>query len=408
MREIQTEKTMNHDISKNVFDGDVSPEEIATWLEQFTPDDRPIAQKLVAAFDYTSTSKLKKIVVDLYAAITSKLPAGEPVWYVPVGYVAKSGAVIAYFFRTMNNLSLSHFIAPSDIQSLRPDTEGMVVFLDDYLGSGHQAVQVWENVARPAAAKSKLKFAYAVLVAHRNGLQHVERQTGFQSIATRALTEENLPFGKTSKVFPDEKERNFAREVAKKYGERVYPNHALGYRDTQGLLGFFYSTPNNTLPIFWSTENGWRPLLTHGESYRDPAFLMGPPPGLQRTASKSSSEALLHMSSLEDIDVPDGLINKILEEFKKLQMLNLMAQVLSELKVNMPAAELLLRVVQALKVHDHERQPVSSAIAMVPDGLSLEDIGEPIARSLDGPALKDTKTLVTLASWIAGQKARSR
>lgn len=385
------------------FDGDLAIEEVLSWLGQFDEEDRPVVQELLAGFDYTSTKRLKKIVVDLNKAVEDKLSGAASIWYVPVGYVAKSGSIIAYFFRTLNNISLNQFVAPSDLGSLPLIPNTHIVFLDDYTGSGHQASQVWENVARPIATNPNVHFTYAVLVAHEKGLAHIKRATKFNAITARVLTEADKPFSQESKLFPDPDKRARAMEVARKYGQRVYPNHALGYRDTQGLLGFFFSTPNNTLPIFWSSENGWKPLLPHGESFRDPAHMIGPPPGLERPNGVSGNpSALDEMSQMDDHDVPEGLVGKLVEEFRKLKLVNQIAPALMELGIEPAVFEDFLAVLQELKFRTHEKEPVSAAIIVVPNSMSSDAIGESLGIS-KAVTLKSKSEAAVTASWTSGE-----
>lgn len=60
---------------------------------------------------------------------------------------------------------------------------------------------------------------------------------------------------------PDELiEKDFARATVEKYGPLMnFP--ALGYRDCQLLVGLFHNTPDNTLPIFWTEANSWKPIF---------------------------------------------------------------------------------------------------------------------------------------------------
>ena len=37
--------------------------------------------------------------------------------------------------------------------------------------------------------------------------------------------------------------------------------HAFGYHAGESMVGFFYNTQSNTLPIFWSVHKGWIPLF---------------------------------------------------------------------------------------------------------------------------------------------------
>ena len=43
--------------------------------------------------------------------------------------------------------------------------------------------------------------------------------------------------------------------------EKIDSENPLGYKNGEYAFGFFYNTPDNTLPIFWGTNNGWCPIF---------------------------------------------------------------------------------------------------------------------------------------------------
>jgi hypothetical protein len=53
-----------------------------------------------------------------------------------------------------------------------------------------------------------------------------------------------------------------AKQVALSYGtkHKLY-SPVLGHGECQLLLGFNYNTPDNSLPIFWSDKNQWKPIF---------------------------------------------------------------------------------------------------------------------------------------------------
>jgi hypothetical protein len=83
-------------------------------------------------------------------------------------------------------------------------------------------------------------------------------------------------FDEANRLFSPE-EKAPVEEFLRRYGERVYPPSRFGsiatpfgYRNGQAMVAFFYNTPSNTLPIFWSVANGWKPILQRFDSYNVP------------------------------------------------------------------------------------------------------------------------------------------
>lgn len=388
----------------NPFDGDISDEAVASWLEQFKDEERPVIQKLLLAFKYYSSKKVAYLVKELYKSVSSNLrKPKEMIWFVPVGYVAKSGSIIAYYFRTQNNLPQDRFIAPSDISTLPLTKDEAVVFLDDFLGSGNQACQVWQNVVIPTKKSADCQFAYAVLVGFQNGLENVRSCTGFKAFAVEILTEEHLPFSPDATLFSSNAEKQNAKEIVQKYGSRLYPNHPLGYRDSQGLVGFFYSTPNNSLPIFWSTESSWKPILSHGESYRDPAFLIGPPPGLRReSTSDSPRKPIVDSEELGRYDIDPDMAIKIFSEFRKAPVFLVLAPILKELQINNETFSDILKLIGELKHSEHEKEPVCSALLIISDKTDDRLVGNKILSAGSYVTSKSINEILSLSNLLNG------
>src|SRR2546426_681456 len=129
----------------NPFYGDVTDKAVAEWIEQFEDSERPIINQLLKAFRYYGSAQVAKLVKRIYQdVLASSVNSRSGFWFVPVGYVAKSGSIIAYYFRVQNELREDQFISPADLAALPLRENNSVVFLDDFLGTGNQATQVWK------------------------------------------------------------------------------------------------------------------------------------------------------------------------------------------------------------------------------------------------------------------------
>src|SRR5258707_125226 len=102
-----------------IFDNEISDEKIYSWLSQFKDNETGYIKKLLANFRYYSSKKVNGMVEELHKIILQKtnLPL-DKILFAPVGYVAKSGSAIAYFYRMQNNLKEEQFIAASDINEV--------------------------------------------------------------------------------------------------------------------------------------------------------------------------------------------------------------------------------------------------------------------------------------------------
>jgi hypothetical protein len=286
-------------------------------------------------------------------------------WYVPVGYVAKSGSLVTYFYKKQNDIQGARFIAAADFREKLSDEQTPIVFLDDYIGSGHQATEFWKTVIEPIGShESRSNLIFGSLVGYTRGIEQLRQSTGFTPIVVDVLADADRPFSDSSSLFPDPKEREHARSVVEKYGSRLYPNHPYGYADSQSLVGFFYSTPNNTLPIFWSPRQNWQPLLPRAEVFRDGTDLVGPTKGI----GKEPSTSLLFSQVISDSDlddIPQAMTDLLSGEFKALGVVVQLALVFKQLGISIQVATGLIELIQGFKYLQHEKEYVQSSVLLV-------------------------------------------
>ena len=198
--------------------------------------------------------------------------------FLAMGNPSESGAHLLYHYRQENDLDTRVFINSHEIFALKskqltladPKIE-RYVFIDDFCGSGSQAVRTWKamkSISEAAArAGVKPKVNYHVLVGTAKGLARVRAETRFDDIeCVLELDNSFRVFDPSSRYFknpPKGVARDAALKWASKFGTRLQgKDDALGFGDGQLLLGFIHNTPNNTLPIFWhqgSSNQPWAP-----------------------------------------------------------------------------------------------------------------------------------------------------
>ena len=389
----------------NPFDGDISDRAITSWLDQFEPEERPIIIKLLEAFRYYSSKRVNGLLRTLHATIQDflKIPI-ERIWFVPVGYVAKSGAAVAYFYRKENRIPLTRFIAASDLVSLNLTNDMAVVFLDDLICSGDQATLFWRTALEPIFSSNlPCPMVFGALVGFGKGIKRLKANTEFKILTSDIISEEDLPLSQNSTIFDSEEERKKAYTILEKYGKLLYPEHPLGYSASQGLLGFFYSTPNNTFPIFWATEGGWHPLLPHGESFRDPKRLIGPPIGLaQGIATETPRRVIIESTELHKYDIPPDMAIKIFSEFRSVPVFLVLAPIVRSLKLSEATFSSLLRIIGELKFAVHEQKAICSSILMLSDKDAQDLLGDMFVEAAPGITLENVPEVLSLARLVDG------
>ena len=166
----------------------------------------------------------------------------------------------------------TRFITLDALSTAESQTE-RVVFLDDFVGTGKQAIRFLnQNIERfPWLRKKKLYIA--ALLAFEDAQRDKEmfnELAGFY--ASEILKESMRAFSPQNPIWESASEREEAKAWAEEIGREVLPKlhsyepsrDALGYDNTQAIVSFGYNIPNNTLPLFWAAgQRGgkeWRPL----------------------------------------------------------------------------------------------------------------------------------------------------
>ena len=206
--------------------------------------------------------------------------------FLGVGNPSESGVHMLYYYRQECKLSKKYFINTSDIFTTSKITEKLptketrvylkseirnidikrYVFIDDFCGSGSQAEDYLKQIVENIKFESPdIEVNYLMLFGTETGINNVRNLGVFNNVeAVFTIDETFKTFSDNSryfKVLPDESiEKDFSRETALKYGNNLF-NPPLGYGDCELLLGMYHNTPDNSLPIFWSEQNNWKPVF---------------------------------------------------------------------------------------------------------------------------------------------------
>lgn len=389
---------------QDMFNGDVPEEALRKWLSQFHASEQESIRPLLAHFRYYSSSRVFELLKVLHTKLVQDYKISPTdTWFVPYGYVAKSGSAIAYFYRRQNSLPQNRFVSAVDLTADALEHARAVVFLDDFIGSGQDVVRLWNEVVKPLRASNpNCQFIFGCIVGYESGIEHALAETQITIVAAETIPRSEQPFEQDSVVYRDPEERARAEEILLEYGARLSPNQPLGYGGTQALVGFFFSTPNNTLPIFWSTEGDWNPLLPHGESLRDPNLIIGPPPGLPReTVLRDPRRSLVELEALQAYDIETETAIRIFREFQSTNIFLVLAPIIHDLGISAEVFGHLISLFRKLAYAVHEKEPVCTSI-MLPSQEAVDKIAAPFFSAREGLTIADEAEVETLAHLVNG------
>ena len=262
----------------------ISNAQIESWLTNFDgqffskpENERKLALWLLAHFSYYTQEDVRLLCKNLYNQyIHEKLWKYEctelsdaishilaNTLFVGLGNDSESGNNILYHFRQENLLAKNSF----EINLSK--TYQNLVFIDDVTISGNQALEYIHS----RSINAENTYA-AILIATDKAIRELEgppeEPSHIKVISAMLLDERDKAFSESSYAFADERIaalKPIAEEFCRMYGQTAVIGwdymeaHPLGYKNGQYMIGFDYNTPDNTLPIFWGTGNGWIPLF---------------------------------------------------------------------------------------------------------------------------------------------------
>lgn len=297
-------KTLN----ETIWERRANEPAITDWLDNFpTPspsvstDERTHALFLLSNFMYFGSRQIRELLKALYRDLyrypivrairranhdTIDSSIIDPLYkaecqstrFLGVGNPSESGCHLLYYFRQENGLPKNLFIHTHQLFTrmggtplqLRDPTITRYVFIDDFCGSGKQGTAYSHDLVEDIKKLNpKAQVAYYVLFATTEGINKIKNETSFDAAqAIYELDSSFKCFSSDSRYFRASAagiDQSFCEKMCRVHGERMVPaSHALGFGDSQLLIGFHHNTPDNTLPIIWWDEPNtvaWKPIF---------------------------------------------------------------------------------------------------------------------------------------------------
>ena len=241
---------------------------VLNWLMQFNNEDielgiRVIKNLNVIGFEDLNTaltiaySKLERMAIDKGTKINNKntLFAG-------IGDSAKSGAMIGYNFRIINELSEDNFINDDSLKYLEEGLIDNIVLIDDIVGTGKQATDEIKSLTEKVIPLGVKNIFLLTAVGMKEGIKKISDDTkayvfsAFEYTELDTVTCLDAPF---YDGIPHEARLETKRRL--EYYGKITNSATLGYGGIGALIAFYYNTPNISLPIIWGSKNSWIPLF---------------------------------------------------------------------------------------------------------------------------------------------------
>lgn len=219
------------------------PNKIIEWKSQ-TGLSWSIIFKLLDHFEIYTSPKIRSTIsqiVDDNENIFSR----ENCFVTGFGNAGKSGDIILYDFSHTTNINQAKIKKTWELNSLPENST--IIFVEDIIGTGSQSVDYIQNKVNQIIKPSHEPYLLS-LCATPQGLERVEKNTHFKVMPGIILNEEYQHYSDDSKVFSKEEKQKIIRanNLLKKQGGYDY--------DLGLLLAFYFTIPNNSMPIFWKDD----------------------------------------------------------------------------------------------------------------------------------------------------------
>ena len=236
----------------------VTEYDVFRWLRNFDESEWDMALNVLDKVVYYSSDRIEETLEGHIKQIVEE-HKGVHVYVLPSGNVGKSGHVMAYHAKkVIENLGLPEkVLSLLNLRSL--DTvkrNAVIALLDDFSGTGESIKKFYYEHVKDAV-DGKIVAVCALTVAYMekasNYLQSKCDIKIYGDLHKPAFVRRGSVFGYEKSMIP-------VRDFCFKKGELLFPNwrnqslKPLGYENSQGMVCFEHTTPNNTLPILWYEE----------------------------------------------------------------------------------------------------------------------------------------------------------
>ena len=262
------------DIISTRFHSSIDYAHVLRWLDNFADEEQDMAIKILSLIRYYSYDEILSVLnTILFEQI--KVKTKKQV-FISIGESGKSGDSMLYIVQQI--LRDKGLYANNIAEALKKRINGTedLVLVDDILGSG-KTTSDWlkEEIINPEYGKELndiiAEGKVSILSIGAMDRAIVLMSKNFPTIQVYG-ERGNKAFLHSGSVFGGSVTMIAYRELCYKYGAMLCPKAPLGFGNSQCLIVFSHSTPNNTVPIIWSNKSignkRWTPLFPRFASDR--------------------------------------------------------------------------------------------------------------------------------------------
>lgn len=277
-------------ISYHFWSG-IEQHRLDAWVANFrTPEERYFGARVLDALIYRSNAQTLALLRELLSRVLPDLarihglslhlqdllpklrePGPDPgvriVPVIPPGSApTKSGVILARHLKRALKIKEDWILHPDELPNVLGSGR-VIIFVDDFLGTGHQFSNFFQNIGLSTHATGNC-FIYGCLAAHEKGVDHLSSQCPNVHIATvERLDDSHALFHDAAGSFPDgansaECAKDFYYQLLNDRGFGNLGSDRRGYGHLEIVYAFEHSVPDNSLPIlWWDKSSRWQHLF---------------------------------------------------------------------------------------------------------------------------------------------------
>ncbi|MGV0977800.1 phosphoribosyltransferase-like protein [Empedobacter falsenii] len=247
----------------------VLPSAVNRWLDNFEDPDKKLALELLYFFEYIDYNELLYILDKQLANCLNTIPPNEKILIFPFGNLGKSSIHMLYplnktktFINNENNITFSSVI--KDILKYKH-----VIYIDDFIGSGNSFDDFYNSDEYKDIIDDKNLVTENLIscIIMDEGMKFLNEKYSYLRIYAE-VRYKLISSGRFNSLFDN---IEASKKLLKKYGRKIR-SKPLGYSKSESMIAFYYSTPNNTFPIFYYQSNyeklKWTPLFSRLETHK--------------------------------------------------------------------------------------------------------------------------------------------
>lgn len=179
----------------------------------------------------------------------------------------KSGPLVARLYKKEVNVSEKFMDWPWKLKEHSSDVK-LVIFIDDFVGSGDQFLEFLERFFPAGEFKDNTQYIYAPLGACKKGIDNILKKAPRIKVCHAELVEaENHFFSGLASRYKElgagceDSVKLVYENFMKKVGLDRLKNK-YGYGALELTYAYAHGTPNATLPIFWAANEHYQPVFS--------------------------------------------------------------------------------------------------------------------------------------------------